>query len=445
MVRLTIVAASIPHAQHDQPETSAVDVVLHELVRELRRQGHAIVLQPIFNVHRTDPRLSDVERADVVALEREGIVVLAALAVRGLRPRSGTVERIGRAVSTMLGRPQLVHAYPAVQLRPVARERLGRHPTDAVVTIWSPEGVAAFSWPGHPPILAYQGDVDHEPGEARLRDRALFGLPAASGLWARLRERVWLREFRLAHGRLMREVAVIANVTAANATYYTRTGHTRSIYVRNVWHASPTALHPARAGAVRIVGHAGRLDATGSTFGLRYLLAEVLPELERAFAGRDLRVEIIGGGTPAPGIAPLLLTPRVFVRGFVQDLDAELRTADAYLLLNNVGPYVAAYTRHLVAWSVGACLVVHERSRLAIPEIVPGTNALTGSSAREIAEQVRALIDDPTLRERIAAEGQRTFERSFTPSAVATALDRELQALVGRASGSARTAASKAQ
>lgn len=430
MVRLTIAAASIPHAQHDQPETSAVDVVLYELVRELRRRGHGITLQPIFNVHRSDPRLSDVERADVAALEREGIVVLAPLATRDLRPRSGAVNRISRAFRAIVGLPLIEHAYPAVLLRPAVQARLRSHPTDVTVTIWSPEGIAAFSGPGHPPILAYQGDVDHEPGEARLHDRAVFGLPVASGLWARLRERIWLREFRLAHEHQMREVAVIANVTAANATHYTRTGHPRSIYVRNVWHASPAALRPARTGPVRIVGHAGRLDATGSTFGLRYLLAEVLPELERVFAERDFRVEIIGGGRPAPGVVPLLTHPRVVVRGFVPDLDEALRSADAYLLLNNAGPLVAAFTRHLVAWSVGACLVVHERSRLAIPEIVPGTNAVAGSSPREIAEQVGRLVNDPSLRERVAAEGRRTFERSFTPTAVASALDRELRTLV---------------
>jgi glycosyltransferase involved in cell wall biosynthesis len=292
------------------------------------------------------------------------------------------------------------------------------------------------------PRIAYQGDVDFRPAEARLRDSGLFGPgdgterrgPLSARL-ERVRQRLWLRGFKGAHWRLMRDANVIANVTASNADYYRRRGHPRSIYVQNTWSddgadgrggdgvwPAPTA----RGRPAKIIGHVGHLHRTGSTYGLKFLLVDLLPRLAEVMRGLEYEIHIIGGGEVAPALRSWLGQKRILLRGFVEDLDAEMRSSDMFLLLNNAGSYHAAYTRHLVAWSLGLCLVAHANSRLAIPEIAHMENALVGSTPGEIAEMVRLAATDPDLNLRLRKGGRATYERYFTPTVVAEALTREI-------------------
>jgi hypothetical protein len=436
-VRLLVISSSIPHAAHDRPDVSAVEIVIHELLSALSDIGYHIVLQPVFNLHRRTSVLAEHERADVEAMERRGIQVLSAISHDAYMPRGPmTGSRLARGAGLLMGRPLISGTYPARRLRPTIRDRIASAGVEAILTVWSPEGVAAATGSGRP-VIAYQGDVDFVPAEVRYRHPELFPHMAAlrRSVGSRLKAELWLREFRWSHLALMGDVDVVANVTASNARFYADHGHRRSVYARNVWRTvSPPVREAPRAldGSVRIVGHAGRLDTTGSTFGLSYLLRQVLPALERELRGIEHRVEIIGSGEVSPALRSYLDHPRIQVRGFVDDLDEVLRTSAAYLLLNNAGPYRAAFTRHLVAWSIGACLVVHANSREAIPEIAPGANALVGEGPEEIARLVRAAITRPQLALSVRAGGRKTYEAYFRPALVAQDLDREIRWATGR-------------
>lgn len=434
-----MVASGVPARRADRPETSAVNVVVSEMTRALRELGHGVTLQLIFNVHRSTERLTAADHADLDDHEALGIRVLPPLFpsafIDARVPSFGA--RLRRLLRLAIHRPELEAVYPAVRLRAAVKERIGAAGADVALTIWSPEGVAACQ-DGGVPLVAYHGDIDFEPGLCRYRDRELFGAsergPSLGRWWRGLRDRVWLDEFRAAHLRMMRDVSLIANVTASNADFYRTQGHTASIYARNLWRgpdARPQIAVPSVGpnAPVRVIGHAGRLDATGGVYGLRYLLVELLPVLERELEGIDHEVHVIGGGQLPEALRGHADHPRLVFRGFVDDLDAELRTSTAYLLLNNSGPYRAAFTRHLVAWSMGACLIVHENSRAAIPEIEDGRNVLSGRTPREIAIAVRRAIEDTDLNLRIRRGGRETFESSFTPERVVGDLAREMHAI----------------
>src|SRR5258708_36983147 len=98
----------------------------------------------------------------------------------------------------------------------------------------------------------------------------------------RLLQRARLRAFERAHMRLMDCVNVLAKLTACNAEFYRAHGHPFSIYVGNTWSepsCAPSDLEShltewISRRPVKIIGHAGRLGATASTFGLCFLLGE---------------------------------------------------------------------------------------------------------------------------------------------------------------------------
>jgi hypothetical protein len=148
--------------------------------------------------------------------------------------------------------------------------------------------------------------------------------------------------------------------------------------------------------------------------------------------GLNYEVHIIGGGKVAPALKPWLQNGRVLMRGFLEDLDGELRSSDLFLMLNNGGPYQAAYSRHILAWSMGLCMIVHANSQKAIPEIAHEENALVGSTPEEIAQMVFRAATDFDLNLRIRRGGRVTYEKYFTPSAVAAALSEEIVRAVAK-------------
>jgi hypothetical protein len=442
-MKVLTIGGAVPYRTHSEAGVTAANIVLYALLDGLVRLGHQVVLQLLFNEYRESVKLSASEEAELQHLAELGVDVLLPIfpgEYRRVGRPSMQLVRVIRAVGRGLGRNVLKHFYPAVCLQERIQERIHENRIDVVLTIWSPEGIGATHGIAGVPRVAYHGDIDFGPAAARMRDRALFSPPQnrrSPGrlLWDSMRERMWLASFKRAHLNLMHGLDVVANVTACNADYYAIEGHTRSVYVGNVWPdpaaetqlaGDPIPSHHLSSRPVKIIGHVGKLGQTGSTYGLRFLLRDLLTELDRVMEGLDYEVHIIGAGTVVPALRPMLGHPRVLLRGFVEDLDSELRSSDMFLLLNNAGSYHAAYTRHLVAWSQGLCLIVHENSRKAIPEIRHMENALVGSTAEEVARMIRVAATDQEANLRVRKGGRATYERYFTPAVVAKTLADEI-------------------
>lgn len=423
-MRIFVIAGSVPFRKHGVRGVHAGHIVLWNILHTLQREGHAVSFQYLFHPTRAEETLTAPEQEEMDALRSDGMRLLPPLQWRSLH--AGAKRRHSTMQLLWNGDARLAHFSPAVCLREVMQERVRDERPDVILTVWSPEGVAATHGIGNIPRVAYHGDVEWFVRLCNFRDRALFGgRTAGSPLqWIDQRIKLWLQE--RAHRALMQEVDVIANITACNAEYYTRKGHPRSVYVGNTWTEPQEEMlrmalqkgESDNGGCVKIIGHIGGLNHSGSTYGLRFLLQEVIPHLEGALRGRSFEVHVIGGGECVPALRPLLAQKNLVVRGFVEDLDRELLESDVMLLLNNAGPYQAAFTRHLVAWSMGLCLIAHEKSRLAIPEIAHGRNALLGNTGREIAEHIARAVSDRALNLSLRKGGRETYEKHFTPQII---------------------------
>jgi hypothetical protein len=221
-------------------------------------------------------------------------------------------------------------------------------------------------------------------------------------------------------------------VSAANARYYACKGHPNAFYVQNMWPGGTGTYSPPSPTANTIVGNMGGQYATGNTFGLWFLGREILPELDRLL-GEGYKVRLFGAGSLSPPVAKAVDHPRVVNDGFVDDIDAALRSAKVFLLANNNNPhFVVGHTRILHAWSLGSCLVAHRNMGLAMPEVVHDENALLGETGAELAGHVAAVLEDDALRRRIGEGGRRTYEREFQPDVV---IGRVVERIEGGVSG----------
>lgn len=121
------------------------------------------------------------------------------------------------------------------------------------------------------------------------------------------------------------------------------------------------------------------------------------------------------------------------IRGWVDDIHEEFRSAAMFLVLTNVNPdFLVGNTRILLAWALGTCVVMHENSRLAMPEIQHGVNALLGRTPDELADLIVAASDDHALRQRIGEGGRQTFETYYRSDIVVPTMMRLVQEMVDR-------------
>ncbi|MEK6543189.1 MAG: glycosyltransferase [Elusimicrobiota bacterium] len=449
-MKIFLIAPCVPCRDHGTRGIEAVHIIVYHLLAYLQEQGNELALQVVYARTPHDPVEVAAFTAGLEHLKSRGVTVFDPLSVDrvGAAPAADK-GKFARLLDLVRGRVGLERYYPSVGLTSVLKERITRHAPDIIYMHCSPEGVAAtYDLEGIPKIT-FQGDIDFIPTKVRFEHPEFFmrssevtgGLASLPVMLAHhIKQRLLLAEFESAHLATMAAVDVIANNAANNALYYSRHGHPRSVYIRNPWKRPPAAWSSQRAPTqppgsrqVKIIGHMGNLATTGSTFGLRYLLKEVMPELERSMRDFDYKVYVIGAGRIADRLKPLLHHPRVVTPGFVADLDAEVIDSDVVLFLNNAGPYQTAFTRHMVTWSLGGCLIVSDKSRIAIPEIRHRYNALCGSAPAEIADLVREAVTDQTLNRSLREQGLATYEEYFTPEAVATALYKEMGAVVKKA------------
>jgi glycosyltransferase involved in cell wall biosynthesis len=427
-MKLLIITSNIPHATHAVKGVTAVNVVSRALLEAWREQGHNLILQVILDT--PSRNLGAVDQQILEDMAAAGFTILPILCRADYQaPPAAPFSRLWQKMRRAMRIP-LVDFYPSVRLRETMQQQIKAHHPDAVLTLWSPEGVGALYQVRDAPRIIYHGDIDFLPHEARLKHPALFGGSRANWLTT-LRTRRYVNQMKAAHWELMRGMEVIANVTAANAEFYRQRQHPASIYVPNVWpdpglDKVQTILNAAiqRRQAqqpIKMIGHVGYLDRTGSQFGLHFL-DEVMPHLDRLLLGIPYEMHLIGEGTLNPQFQHLKAGPRVIVRGYVEDLDRELESSDVFLMLNNAGPLIAAFTRHMVAWSSGMCLVAHQGSLQAIPEIQHGENTLVGADPVEIAAMIAQAGRDIDLNVRLRRGGRALYERCFTPHRVAARL-----------------------
>jgi len=285
----------------------------------------------------------------------------------------------------------------------------------------------------------YYGNPDYLPLGAILHNPELFGIPSST-FQDRVRlalERQKNRRRRHLHIRMMNKCEITANNSLLDAEVYAENGHPRSIYLQNMWPElfgqSDDGGVTKPDGTIRVIGSVGNLKATGNTFGLYYLGKELMPRLNARLGGRSLEIHLLGKGSPTASVARYLDDPRIIRRGWVDDISHEIRSSHAFIVLTNVNDdFLVGSTRILLAWALRACVIMHSNSRLAMPEIEHGRNALLGRTPDEIAELVVRAAEDESLRRKIGMGGYETFQTYYRSDVVVPKMLTLIQDLVAR-------------
>lgn len=427
-MKVLVLSENLPTPRHTK--IGAVDIVLNALITELSRHDIQVALQAILPEHRRP--LTAEERQLIRGESNPQVKIFEplfrsdyALAERGLL-------RYARHGYASLFR-QMAYYYPAIKLRPVIEKRIAEFGADAILIFWDPAGLAA-SYQVGVPKLAYYGMPDYAAVKARLEDGDLFGVKLSPLRRALVMAGIQAREKHQL--TLMMDCQTAANICAEHADFYRECGHPHSIYVPNMYpaiHRDSTGVCPSSRmnGKAKIFGSMGYMGATGNTYGFKCIGEEIVPRLDALLGREAYEIHVFGSGEPVPAVRAALNVPNIKMRGWVEDIDSEIQSADVFLVANNTGRYKGSHTRFLHAWSLGACCVSHTYNQRANPEMIHGENVLMGETADGIVHCVVEAIKNPELRAKIGADGRRAYETHFTPTVVVERLVKELRLLAG--------------
>lgn len=292
---------------------------------------------------------------------------------------------------------------------------------DVVIPVWSYEATAIsaglpcamYAFYGNPESKVYEANLNLDwRWNRRMLPRWLIG---------HLADRLRVLAIESASLKQMRQFALIAENAANDTEYYQAKGVPGIHYLPNMWPNPASNAWVARRDAleqtapVKIAGNIGHLSATANTFGLWAISDEILPALKRRLGPDGFEMHIYGRLQPRPFLRRRLEDPAIRMRGFIDDIDAELLSCPVFLLANNRYGFKVGHTRILHAFSLGACVVAFRDTALAMPELVHGENILLGDDGDQIAELIAMAGTDHALRRRIGQAGADTLRRCFRP------------------------------
>ena len=341
--------------------------------------------------------------------------------------------RLRRIYGMLIGEPRVL--CQGAQYANDLKNALKDYQPDLIVTVWS-EFATAMTYSMPVPVYAYYGNPDQKSALTRIyADIVLHKAWRKPGRWANLMKSiVGLIFFGPAHLKVVRSLAGMANVAQNDTEYYRRKGVANINYERNMLEVDPSfQWRPKRDATeqiepLKIIGNAGLLSATGNTIALEVIATRILPELKKSLGEGSFEIHLFGGSEPLPFLKPLLDDPHIKLRGFVDDLDAELLSAPIFLIANGFHPlFRVGNSRILHGWALGACMVIFEGTSQAMPEIIDGENALLARSIEEFSQQIVRAGKDIALRRQIGQNGYETVTTLYHPEKIVTNLIKKIE------------------
>jgi glycosyltransferase involved in cell wall biosynthesis len=330
------------------------------------------------------------------------------------RPWDGPGKRLQQARSLFSSRSFVRSLWDLPALRNVLDERLSTRSYD-IVNVELPFLALqrlARAPPGRPPPRLVLDEHNIEFDLARQQARNQMGLAR------RIYNSIDWRKLRREEVEIWTRFDGVAFCSAADeARARTLVPSIRSVVVPNAVDAEFFQPRPAdRPSDGRTVMFFGAINYFPNVDGLRYLLREVWPLIEKSHP--QARLKIVGQ-QPTPEILAYQ-GPRVEVAGKVDDLRPHLASAAISIVPLRIGGgtrfkvlEAMAMAKPVVSTSLGAEGIDAESGR----------HLLLADDASALAAAVGLLLDDPQLGARLGVEARALVEKRYSWDTAAHALE----------------------
>lgn len=197
-------------------------------------------------------------------------------------------------------------------------------------------------------------------------------------------------------------------------------------------------LEPNKPRAGQMI-YSGSITYAPNHEAVRYFVAEILPRIQAVRPDAFVKVT---GETAGVDLSPFV-HPSVIFTGRVPDVRAEVaQSAVSVVPLKNGG---GTRLKILEALALGTPVVSTAKGAEGL-DVTNGHDILIADSPQAFAAHVVRLHEDPSLRQRIAANGRQLISRRYTWNKIGSELDQVLQeAIDGHAASRAAVAAGSPQ
>lgn len=335
----------------------------------------------------------------------------------GWRPRPKVWQRLTREA-----------LFPSYRLQAMLVERLEKLRPDALL-LYHWDALAATWGVNRWLKVGLVGDPVHLPSLFRRE----FRNDVASNKFGRVKG--WLYQ-RLLESRqtsamvnMLDECQVAGAFAAHHAQMLRHWGVKHCRYFRSPVPDPDKCYEKGRSRKLRVL-HIGHLQGIATLTGIKVLVEEIVPRLEKALTTEGFEVHVVGGMLEAVPDTLLrkLMHPVIKLRGQVTPADEEFRAADILIVPTPIE--LGIRVRIISGFSHGCAIVAHRANCAGIPELKDGENCLLGENGVELAAACLRLREDPVLVKKIADGARATFERHFSPAtagrAIAAAVDEVL-------------------
>jgi len=419
--RVLVVSAVWPHATG---VVQAAEMAAYEITRRLAEQANFDVAYALVSQTVTEPSKS--AQRDIAALKSMGVRFAAPVKLEAFPPKV-SARRYWAGV--LMGEPRfLLRGWGQSAKLQNALKALAPWTPQVVVPVWSYE--ATYCAAGLPiGLCLFHGNPDHKVQEAWYRVAWRWERTWHPGwLLTHLLGRISVKQLERVHLKVLKRFPVIWENAKNDYDYYRERGFQSVRYLRNMWPAPDDEScltkrdEREQETPLKICGNLGHLGATANTFGLWALCDEILPALKSRLGSGKFEVHVYGRTEPRNFLKDWLTDPDIKLRGFVEDIDAELLSSPIFLLANNRHDFKVGHTRILTAFATGACVVAFRDTALAMPELVHRENILLAEDGVEMAALIAKAGADRALRRRIGQNALRTLRELFSPADAVAAM-----------------------
>jgi hypothetical protein len=336
--------------------------------------------------------------------------------------------------------PTKKNIYPSFIHKKKIEELIKKEKIDLIFQSWDYPGLVAANEIKNIRKILYYGQPDHKPNLVRLADQNIFYQKKKSFFKLRkfLIERYNSKKEKI-HVSMVNNFDEVHIICKAAHLDYLNAGVRKAQYTQNIWPAENDDIYNPRKNLMcKIVGSVGSNNATGNTVNFHYIGNELLKELNK-LENFNYELNFFGKNEPLDTVSKLFNQSNVHFRGWVKDLDKELKSSDIFLICHNSiykDRYLkcnenkwqlgGCHTRFLYAWSVGCPVVTHSANKIYMPEIEHGYNALMGDNPLEISKYIKKLYEDVDLRKELVSNGRTTLRKFFVPTVVVDKIFRNI-------------------
>jgi glycosyltransferase involved in cell wall biosynthesis len=173
------------------------------------------------------------------------------------------------------------------------------------------------------------------------------------------------------------------------------------------------AQGPQGEGADASLIFVGRLNWYPNAQAASFIAGQLWPRLRAAWP--QLRFDLVGANPPPAATALAAHDPSFRVHGFVDDIRTMMTEATVYVCPITDGG--GTKLKVLDAMAMGKALVAHPIACEGIA-VAPEENVLFARTPEEFVLQIRRLLEDRGLRQRLGAGARRMVETHYGKTAV---------------------------